>query len=64
MSDQKLSPGVLAQSLTLPCCLVLPSRLVKCPVEEIPAVAPFYVTSVTGVSNLYGQSANAKIITG
>jgi hypothetical protein len=29
--------------------------------EEILAVAPFYVPSVTGVSNLYGESANAKI---
>ena len=68
MSDQKLSPaGVIAQPLTLPCGLVLPNRLVKCPMQETLALAPYYDPPIAEFKNLYGQWRNAKyglIITG
>lgn len=68
MSDQKLSPAeVFAEPLTLPCGLVLPSRLVKCPMQETLAVAPFYEPPIAEFVDLYGKWGNSKygfIVTG
>ena len=58
---------LLAQPLTLPCGLVLPNRLVKCPMQETLAVGPFYDPPIEKFENLYTQWANANfglIITG
>ncbi|MCJ1231147.1 hypothetical protein MMC12_007823 [Toensbergia leucococca] len=58
---------LIAQPLTLPCGLTLPNRLVKCPMQETLAVAPFFDPPVDKFENLYTQWANADyglIITG
>ena len=58
---------LIAQPLTLPCGLVLPNRLVKCPMQETLAVEPFYDPPVDKFENLYTQWAAADyglIITG
>ncbi|RDW83306.1 FMN-linked oxidoreductase-1 [Coleophoma crateriformis] len=68
MAARKLSPTeVLAQPLELPCGLVLANRLVKCPMQETLAVAPFFDPPIDKFQNLYGQWAEANyglIITG
>jgi 2,4-dienoyl-CoA reductase-like NADH-dependent reductase (Old Yellow Enzyme family) len=65
---EKLSPTeLLSQPLTLPCGLLLRNRLVKCPMQETLAEAPFYDPPVEKFRNLYGQWAKANyglIITG
>lgn len=58
---------VIAQPLTLPCGLVLPNRLVKCPMQETLADAPLYDPPIEKFKNLYGKWAESKyglIITG
>ncbi|MCJ1405093.1 hypothetical protein MMC11_008319 [Xylographa trunciseda] len=58
---------LIAQPLTLPCGLVLPNRLVKCPMQETLAVEPFYDPPIDKFENLYAQWADADyglIITG
>ncbi|MCJ1395777.1 hypothetical protein MMC18_008663 [Xylographa bjoerkii] len=58
---------LIAQPLTLPCGLVLPNRLVKCPMQETLAVEPFYDPPIDKFENLYSQWADADyglIITG
>ncbi|KAH7305608.1 hypothetical protein BKA65DRAFT_578458 [Rhexocercosporidium sp. MPI-PUGE-AT-0058] len=46
---------VLAEPLTLPCGLVLLNCLVKCPLQETLAEAPFYDPPIEKFKNLYGQ---------
>ena len=58
---------LIAQPLTLPCGLTLPNRLVKCPMQETLAKAPFYDPPIENFKNLYTQWANAQyglLITG
>ncbi|KAH9223942.1 hypothetical protein DL95DRAFT_484754 [Leptodontidium sp. 2 PMI_412] len=68
MASENLSPTeVLSQPLTLPCGLVLQNRLVKCPMQENLAEAPFFDPPLEKFRNLYGQWANSSyglIITG
>ncbi|KUJ06921.1 FMN-linked oxidoreductase [Mollisia scopiformis] len=68
MASKSLSPTeALAQPLTLPCGLVLPNRLVKCPMQETLAAAPLFDPPIDKFRNLYGQWAQANyglIITG
>ena len=67
MAEKLSSTELLSQPLTLPCGLVLPNRLVKCPMQETLAEAPFYDPPVEKFQNLYGQWAKANyglIITG
>ncbi|KAL2074101.1 hypothetical protein VTL71DRAFT_7879 [Oculimacula yallundae] len=57
----------LSQPLVLPCGLLLPNRLVKCPMQETLAEAPFFDPPLEKFKNLYGQWARANyglIITG
>lgn len=65
---KRLTPTqILAQPLMLPCGLVLPNRLVKCPMQETLAEAPFYDPPMEKFKNLYGEWAASKyglIITG
>lgn len=58
---------LISQPLTLPCGLTLPNRLVKCPMQETLAEAPFYDPPVAAFSNLYAEWARGQyglIITG
>ena len=68
MESQKISPTqALSQPLTLPCGLVLPNRLVKCPMQETLAEAPLFDPPIDKFKNLYSQWASADyglIITG
>ncbi|KAH8658793.1 hypothetical protein BGZ60DRAFT_531474 [Tricladium varicosporioides] len=68
MSSCILSPtAVLSQPLTLPCGLVLSNRLVKCPMQETLAEAPFFDPPLKKFRNLYSQWAAAQyglLITG
>ncbi|TVY80517.1 NADH-dependent flavin oxidoreductase nadA [Lachnellula suecica] len=68
MSKQELSPTeLLSQPLTLPCGLLLPNRLVKCPMQETLAEAPFFDPPISKFKNLYGQWSESNyglIITG
>ncbi|MCJ1294979.1 hypothetical protein MMC34_006539 [Xylographa carneopallida] len=68
METPKMSArDLIAQPLTLPCGLVLPNRLVKCPMQETLAVEPFYDPPIDKFENLYTQWADAEyglIITG
>ncbi|MCJ1242887.1 hypothetical protein MMC30_000083 [Trapelia coarctata] len=57
---QKTARDLLAQSLTLPCGLLLPNRLVKCPMQETLAVEPFYDPPIHKFKDLYTQWANAS----
>ncbi len=63
----KTAIGLINQPLTLPCGLLLPNRLVKCPMQETLAVAPFFDPPVDKFVNLYTKWADANyglIITG
>lgn len=54
MNSSKLSPiEVLAEPLALPYGLVLPNRLVKCPMKETLARAPLD-PPIDKFNNLYG----------
>ena len=68
MSEPKLSPTeVLSQPLALPCGLVLPNRLVKCPMQETLALPPLFNPPIEKFKNLYAKWAKADyglIITG
>lgn len=67
ITTPKTATELIAQPLTLPCGLVLPNRLVKCPMQETLAVGPFYDPPIEKFENLYTQWANARyglIITG
>lgn len=67
MAPKMSARDIIAQPLTLPCGLVLPNRLVKCPMQETLAEAPFFDPPVEKFKNLYGQWAAAEyglIITG
>lgn len=58
---------IIGAPLTLPCGLTLPNRLVKCPMQETMAVAPFFDPPIKEFENLYTQWAAADyglIITG
>ncbi|CZR61197.1 uncharacterized protein PAC_11093 [Phialocephala subalpina] len=67
-SPKKLTPTqILAQPLTLPCGLVLPNRLVNCPMQETLASEPFFDPPIKKFKNIYGERAASKyglIITG
>lgn len=59
--------ATIGAPLTLPCGLRLPNRLVKCPMQETLAIAPFYDPPVPTFNNLYAEWASADyglIITG
>ncbi|KAI9875447.1 MAG: hypothetical protein M1830_008461 [Pleopsidium flavum] len=65
--SEKTAIGLINQPLTLPCGLLLPNRLVKCPMQETLAVAPFFDPPVDKFMNLYTKWADANyglIITG
>lgn len=51
---------LIAQSITLPCGLVLPNRLVKCPMQETLAVPPLFDPPIDKFERLYTQWAHAK----
>ena len=57
----------IAQPLTLPCGLVLPNRLVKCPMQETLAELPHFDPPIKKFLELYGTWSRAKyglLITG
>jgi 2,4-dienoyl-CoA reductase-like NADH-dependent reductase (Old Yellow Enzyme family) len=57
----------IAQPLTLPCGLVLPNRLVKCPMQETLAELPHFDPPIQKFQELYGTWSRAKyglLITG
>lgn len=68
MEQEEISAtALLAAPLTLPCGLVLPNRLVKCPMQETLAEPPFYDPPIPEFKNLYGKWAASKyglLITG
>ncbi|KAK4561815.1 hypothetical protein LTR86_004494 [Recurvomyces mirabilis] len=58
---------LISQPLTLPCGLTLPNRLVKCPMQETQAQAPWFDPPMSTFSNLYGLWARSRyglLITG
>ena len=58
---------LIEQSITLPCGLTLPNRLVKCPMQETLAVPPLFDPPIDEFENLYTQWAHSRyglIITG
>lgn len=64
---EKTAIELIAQPLRLPCGLILPNRLVKCPMQETLAVAPFYDPPVSSFSKLYATWARSQyglLITG
>lgn len=63
----KTATELIGEPLTLPCGLVLPNRLVKCPMQETLAEAPLFDPPLEKFSKLYGQWAHGGyglIITG
>ena len=65
--QQASSIAVLARSLTLPCGVTLPNRLVKCPMQETCAKPPHFDPPLEAFRNLYTTWASAQyglIITG
>lgn len=61
------SIDIIGKPITLPCGLRLPNRLVKCPMQETQAKAPFFDPPIETFQNLYTQWATAQyglIITG
>ena len=66
-SKKLTATELIARPITLPCGLTLANRLVKCPMQETLATAPFFDPPIDKFENLYTQWANAKyglIITG
>lgn len=64
---QKSAIELISQPLTLPCGLTLPNRLVKCPMQETQAKAPYFDPPIETFQNLYstwGASQYGLIITG
>ena len=58
---------IVSQPLTLPCGLTLPNRLVKCPMQETQAQAPWFDPPMPTFGNLYGLWARSQyglLITG
>ncbi|EMC91925.1 hypothetical protein BAUCODRAFT_39070 [Baudoinia panamericana UAMH 10762] len=58
---------IIAQPLTLPCGLTLPNRLVKCPMQETQAEAPWFDPPLSTFKNLYSLWAKSQyglLITG
>lgn len=67
MTTEKTALEVISEPLTLPCGLVLPNRLVKCPMQETLAKAAELFDPPEAFSNIYGTWGQAKyglIITG
>lgn len=66
--EHKLSPlETIAQPLTLPCGLKLPNRLVKCPMQETLAEAPYFDPPIDKFRKIYKKWAESQyglIITG
>lgn len=66
-SAENSAIATLSLSLTLPSGLTLPNRLVKCPMQETLALAPFYDPPTSHFSNLYatwGRGRYGLLITG
>lgn len=66
-TQDKSSLEILSEPLTLPCGLVLPNRLVKCPMQETLAAPPLFDPPMPAFGKLYGVWGKAKyglIITG
>lgn len=62
----KTATEIIAEPLTLPCGLTLPNRLVKCPMQETQAKAPWFDPPDT-FHNLYktwGESQYGMLLTG
>ena len=58
---------IIAQSLTLPCGLTLPNRLVKCPMQETLPQGPYFGPPIDMFENLYTKWATSSyglLITG
>ena len=54
-SSKPTAIDLISQPLTLPCGLTLPNRLVKCPMQETLAIAPFFDPPIDKFENLYTQ---------
>jgi 2,4-dienoyl-CoA reductase-like NADH-dependent reductase (Old Yellow Enzyme family) len=64
---EKNAIGIIAQPLDLPCGLTLPNRLVKCPMQETLAQAPYFDPPIDTFKNLYTKWATSSyglLITG
>jgi 2,4-dienoyl-CoA reductase-like NADH-dependent reductase (Old Yellow Enzyme family) len=59
MAPKLSAIDLISQPLILPCGLKLPNRLVKCPMQETLAEAPFFDPPIEKFEKLYGQWANA-----
>jgi len=65
--DGKSAVEIISAPLTLPCGLVLPNRLVKCPMQETLAEPPLFDPPVSKWHNIYKEWAYASyglLITG
>lgn len=66
-NDTLASLQAIQAPITLPCGLTLPNRLVKCPMQETLASAPFFDPPTKTFQNLYTEWATADyglLITG
>lgn len=66
-NDTLASLQTIQAPITLPCGLTLPNRLVKCPMQETLASAPFFDPPTKTFQNLYTEWATADyglLITG
>lgn len=66
-SSSKSAIDILSAPITLPCGLTLPNRLVKCPMQETLAEAPFFDPPIDKWHNIYKEWAHARyglLITG
>lgn len=64
---EKSAIDIIAQPLQLPCGLVLPNRLVKCPMQETLAQGPYFDPPIDTFQNLYTKWATSSyglLITG
>jgi 2,4-dienoyl-CoA reductase-like NADH-dependent reductase (Old Yellow Enzyme family) len=64
---EKNAIDIIAQPLDLPCGLTLPNRLVKCPMQETLAQAPYFDPPIDTFKNLYTKWATSSyglLITG
>ncbi|KAK5708652.1 hypothetical protein LTR17_020484 [Elasticomyces elasticus] len=72
--EHSIAPGaspnaidIISQSITLPCGLTLPNRLVKCPMQETQAKGPYFNPPIETFKNLYSLWATSQyglLITG
>lgn len=67
MNTERSALELISEPLTLPCGLTLPNRLVKCPMQETMAEAPFFDPPTEQFRRLYGKWGHARyglLITG